>query len=89
MSNPTPDWFDSQWAEDGVTAVLNGIVADVWRIEDSSPTQWAYKVTPTPERCEWPEVHDIGFRLTAEDAKAAAWASARRADREYSHVSYD
>lgn len=80
-----PEWFDSEWNDEGFTVVLNGIVADVW-FEDGV---WEWQVLPTSERCEWPELWDCGDSASLEDSKAAAWASAQRADAGFGYVKYD
>ena len=79
-----PKWFESEWNDEGFTAVLNGIEADVW----FEAGTWEWKVMPSPERCEWPELWDCGDAASPEEAQAAAWESAQRADKSFGFVTY-
>ena len=81
-----PKWFESELNDEGFTAVLNGIEADVWfDIEDG---RWTWTVKPSAERCEWPELWDFGDAASPEEAQAAAWESAQRADKSFGFVTY-
>lgn len=76
------EWFTSEWAPGGFTAVLGGVVADVWpnNGEDyGDGSTWSWKVMPTAEVSEWPEAWDAGGAKSEGGAKKSAGASLKKA----------
>ena len=78
------DWYESEWADDGFAADVNGIEADVYPVDGG--VFWS--VQPSAGRCEFPELFDCGTVSTVEEAKTAAESAMTRADATYQHVSY-
>ena len=95
---PPVVWEESEWADGGLSAWVDGIVADVVPSTVYGPPDpeawggprlaWSWEVKPSSSRCEYPEMFDAGEAHTQAGACRAAAAAARRADARYQHVTY-
>lgn len=86
-------WERSEWAEEGWSANVNGIILEVFKpthsaVKSRHEGEWLWEVRASALRCEWPECVAFGFAWNPKEAKDKAAVHAREADATYPTINY-
>ena len=93
MTEPV-QWEPSEWADEGWSADVNGIIADVFKpthgaVKSKTRGEWLWEVRASASRCEWPESIASGYSWNVEEAKSSAAVRALEADATWPTIKYD